>query len=45
MPDELQPTHAPPGGGSWRWDAELADWVPNDPAPAEPQTDPVNNED
>lgn len=28
-----QPTHNPPGGGSWLWDDEAQEWLELTPAP------------
>jgi hypothetical protein len=38
---KLQPDKAPPGGGSWRWDAEREDWVANT-APSPSSDDDAN---
>lgn len=35
-----QPTTTPPGGGSWRWDAQAGAWVSRSPTAADEPAPP-----
>lgn len=43
-PPDASPDNTPlPGGGSWRWDSDLAHWVEANPAPTDAPADALAN--